>query len=197
MQRTTRLKAVGMVYAQSAVALARPRVVHVPKRFPLRHIGNLILVAIDQSGKPHGKGTCLLGRHVEFKAQVLIVECLVLHIDGMQLLGYLEETIAIVYQIRGLRTLCQRTLGSEIDTKCTHLDGMLVLGIVTHAHLHIEGTRKGITILSWHGASEEITISQHGSVERGKHTTTSLGNLGKVVGIGYLNAFNSPLQHLR
>ena len=122
------------------VLLARPRVVHVPQRLPFRHVGHLVLIAVYQSREPQGEGAGTPGRHVQLETQVLIVQRLLLHIDGMQFLGYLQETVAVVHQIRRLRALCQRALGGEINAQCAHLDGMLVLRVITHAHLHVEST---------------------------------------------------------
>ena len=63
-----------------------------------------------------------------------------LHIDSVQLLGNFEETIAIVHKIRSLGILSQRTFRGKINPQRTHLNSMLVFGVVAHAHLHIEGT---------------------------------------------------------
>ena len=98
-QRTARAETEGVGQTSGTTALARPRVVHVPQRLPLRHIRHLILVVVDEASEPHGESSGFRRRHIQFETQVLIVERFFLHIDGMQFLGYFKETIPVVDQV--------------------------------------------------------------------------------------------------
>ena len=57
----------------------------------------------------------------------------------MQLLGYLQKTVAVVHEIRGFGVLAQRAFGGKVNTQRAYLNSMLILGVVTCAHLHVEG----------------------------------------------------------
>ena len=67
----------------------RPRVVRVPQGLPIRHIRHLVLVVVYQAREPQGESACLGGGDIELETQILIVEGLLVHIDGMQFLGNL------------------------------------------------------------------------------------------------------------
>ena len=114
----------------------------------------------------------------------------------MELLGYLQETVAVVDEVRCFGVLAHGTLRGEIHTQRSHLHGVLVFAVIAHAHLHIESAAQGIAELSRHGAREEIAVGQHRAVERGEHTTTSLGYLSKMVRVVDFDTLHAPLQHL-
>ena len=196
-QGTARAETEGMSQASGTTSLARPRVVHVPQRLPLRHIGHLVFVVVDKAREPHGESAGFCGGHIQFETQVLIIERFILHIDGMQFLGYFKETIPVVDQVGCLRPLAQRTFGGEVYAQSAYLHGMLILHVVATAHLHIKGTREGIAKLSRHGSREEVAVGQHRAVERGKDTATCFGDFGEVIGVVHLHTLHTPLQHLR
>ena len=142
-QGATCLEAVEMVESQRPILLVAPRVVRIPQGFPIRHIGHFILVVVNQTREPQRERACFGGGDIELETQILIIERLLLHIDGMQFLGDFQKTVTVVHQVGSFGLLAQRTFRTEINTQRAHLNGMLVFGVVAHTHLHVESTREG------------------------------------------------------
>ena len=114
-----------------------------------------------------------------------------------EIIGKRGESISVVEDITGVILLGNRALRSELLRHSTNLQDVLILRIVTVAHLHVEHTTKRVGIVSIERGSEEVAIANNVCVERTNHSEVGIIDIVEVVRSEHFNALDSVLQHLR
>ena len=151
---------------------------------------------VEQRQTEHRESACAPSRQVQFPREVLEGKVLTVGVHQSEFVHERSEAVAVVHDIAGIAFLRERTFQCQFLEGRTQLQDILVLGVVTGSHLHVEHAAQGVRVVGVERRGKKVAVADDVRVQSTNQTETCVPHVVVVVGRKHLHTLYAVLHTL-